>query len=243
MRTIPESIEYSQSMFVTIEGDIYVEKGYYGWMAKLKLDGVNTFIQMQVDDACGGLFIDTYNYIYCSTTFKHKVMKQSLSIGISTLETVAGNGSAGSAPHMLNTPYGIFIDVNVDLYVADCENHRIQMFKFGVLDGTTVAGNGSVENFELNCPTSIILDADQNLFIVERGNHRIVRSGPNGSQCLFGCSGQSGSASDQLKEPYTAAFDSHGNIFVTDSRNNRVQKFILATNSCGKYIRPYLIDI
>ena len=61
---------------------------------------------------------------------------------------------------------------------------------------------------------------------------RIVGSGPTGFRCVAGCSGTFGSASDKLYYPWTMAFDSHGNIFVVDSWNGRVQKFLLATNSC-----------
>ena len=70
---------------------------------------------------------------------------------------------------------------------------------------------------------------------MDTGNNRIVGSGPNGFRCLVGCSGSGGSASNQLNSPETLSFDSYGNMFVTDWWNNRIQKFVLSTNSCGKY--------
>jgi hypothetical protein len=70
---------------------------------------------------------------------------------------------------------------------------------------------------------------------VDSGNHRIVKSGLNGFQCLAGCSGFSGLASNQLNGPWSLSFDSYGNIFVTDQGNNRIQKFILSINSSGKF--------
>ena len=39
---------------------------------------------------------------------------------------------------------GIFVDINLDLYVADYYNHRIQLFRLGELNGITVAGNTSL---------------------------------------------------------------------------------------------------
>jgi len=92
-------------------------------------------------------------------------------------------------------------------------------------------------NISLNCPTGIVLDADDYLFIVDNLNSRIVASSPNGFRCLVGCSGSSGSASNQLYYPETMAFDSYGNIFVTDWNNNRVQKFILLNTTNSKYYR------
>lgn len=82
-----------------------------------------------------------------------------------------------------------------------------------------------------------MIDADGYLFIADSMNNRIVGSGPNGYQCIVGCSGMSGNASNQLDGPRNLAFDSNGNLFVVDTFNNRIQKFMLATNSCGKYGR------
>ncbi len=58
-------------------------------------------------------------------------------------------------------------------------------------------------------------------------NNRIVRSGPNGSRCLVGCSHSPGSTSDKLDLPYSSSFNSYDNMFVTDYDNNQIQKFIL----------------
>jgi hypothetical protein len=139
-------------------------------------------------------------------------------------------------PNMLYYPQGIFVDINFNLFVADCYNHRIQNFQSGQSNGITIAGNGAPQTITLNYPTSVVLDANGYLFIVDCNNNRIVASGSTGFRCVVGCSGASGSASDQLSHPQTMAFDSYGNIFVTDYLNNRTQKFLLATNSCSKYI-------
>ncbi len=161
-------------------------------------------------------------------------MKIWLGDSTTTWTTVAGTGSYGSTASMLYYPQGIFIDINFDLYVADSNNNRIQLFQLGQSNALTVAGNGASGTITLNNPTGVVLDADKYLFIADRSNNRIVASGPNGFRCIVGCSGY-GSASNQLLNPYSMAFDSYGNIFVVDSSNSRIQKFVLATNSCGKY--------
>jgi hypothetical protein len=139
---------------------------------------------------------------------------------------------------MLNTPYGIFVDTNFDLYVADYGNNRIQLFQSGQLSGITLAGATSLTTtITLNNPTGIVLDADKYLFIADNGNSRIIGSGPNGFRCLFGCFGSWGSASNQLYWPCSLSFDSYGNMFVTDLANSRLQKFILLNNTYGKYYK------
>ncbi|CAF4395719.1 unnamed protein product, partial [Adineta steineri] len=65
--------------------------------------------------------------------------------------------------------------------------------------------------------------------------------GPTGFQCLFGCTATStfGSTADQLNRPCSLSFDSDGNIYVADTYNNRIQKLLLATNSCDiSYNQP-----
>jgi sugar lactone lactonase YvrE len=168
----------------------------------------------------------------------HQVVTKSLNSVSNILTTVAGTGCYGSTSYMLNTPYGIFVDTNFDLYVADCYNQRIQLFQSGQLSGLTLAGSTtSITTITLSYPTGIVLDADKYLFIVDNGNGRIVGSGPNGFRCLVGCLGSWGSTSNQLYWPISLSFDSYGNMFVTDTDNSRIQKFILLNNTHGKYYK------
>jgi DNA-binding beta-propeller fold protein YncE len=191
---------------------------------------------MRTCQKCWDIFVDISNMLYCSLGERHQIIAKSLNYNTNSFTIVAGTGSADIALNTLNNPRGIFVDINFDLYVADCGNNRIQLFHEGKLTGITIAGSGSSNlTITLNCPTGIILDADKYLFIVDSGNHRIVRSGLNGFQCLLACSGSSGSASNQLNGPWSLSFDSYGNIFVTDQGNSRIQKFILSTNSSGKF--------
>ncbi|CAF1411851.1 unnamed protein product [Adineta steineri] len=137
----------------------------------------------------------------------------------------AGTGVRGSASNQLSNPGGIFVDMNLDLYVTECNNNRVQLFPPGESNGITVAGYTS-ENptITLSCPNGAILDAEKYLFIVDNANHRIVGSGLNGFRCLVGCYGM-GSQSNQLYKPFSLSFDHSGNIFVTDQTNHRIQKF------------------
>jgi DNA-binding beta-propeller fold protein YncE len=170
---------------------------------------------------------------------KHQVIKKSLNNTTDPTIIVAGNGSSGSLSNMLNAPWGIFVDINFDLYVADSDNHRIQLFKSGELNAITLAGSEVPGTISLNQPSGIVLDADKYLFIVDRSSHRIVGQDSNGFRCLVGCSGSFGLESNQLKKPYALSFDSYGNMFVSDDQNHRIQKFILSTNSCGKCLKIF----
>jgi hypothetical protein len=164
----------------------------------------------------------------------HRVVKRWLNDPVMTSVSVAGTGIKGSASNELSRPYGIFVYLNLDLYVADCDNDRIQLFQPGESNGITVAGKESpYRTITLRCPNGISLDASKYLFIVDFGNHRIVGSGPNGFRCLVGCYGQ-GSQSNQLDFPVSFSFDRSGNMLVIDQENYRIQKFLLMENSSGK---------
>lgn len=60
-----------------------------------------------------------------------------------------------------------------NLYVADSRNHRIQFFRPGQTNGTTIAGAGSAgfSSNELNGPYSVAHDSQFSLYVAERLNH------------------------------------------------------------------------
>ncbi len=240
--TNPTNIIYGNftnpnSLFVTSNGDIYIGDGYWNsgqvqeWIAE-----TNTFVTvMNVNSSCDGLFVDTNDTLYCSMYRNHQVVKKSLNDPeMTSVIVAAGTGFEGSAFNELYHPRGIFVDVNFDLYVADGENDRIQLFQSGELNGTTVAGSTSPNpTINLLRPSGIVLDAEKYLFIVDRESHRIVGSSLNGFRCLVGCYGE-GSQSSQLNSPFSFSFDRSGNMFVADRENNRIQKFEYLESCFGK---------
>ena len=217
------------SVFVTKSDDIYVEIAD-NCVQKWKLKTKESMWCGIFSSRCFGLFVDLNDSLYCSVESKHVVEKIPLNNPTNAPRIlVAGNYSKGSSFDMLSEPHGIFVDINFNLYVADCGNNRIQRFELGQKTGTTVVNN------ILNCPTGVILDSDNNLYIVDHFN-RIVRSRESIFECLVGCTNEPGSTSSTLDNPFSLAFDSYGNIFVTDMNNNRIQKFTLISNSCSKYL-------
>ena len=135
---------------------------------------------------------------------------------------------------LLHNPMGIFVSTNYSLYVADSGNNRVQRFAKDHTNATTAADNVGAPVATLNGPSAVVLDADEFLFIVDSFNSRIIGQGPQGFRCIAGCSVINGSAGDQLSMPSSLSFDSHGNIFVADTGNNRIQQFELAKKFHGE---------
>ncbi|CAF4202741.1 unnamed protein product, partial [Adineta steineri] len=226
-------------IFISVNGDVYVDNGNLGVVDKWIWNSTSSTTAMYVMGICHGLFIDISNNLYCSLGDFNIVIKKSLNDTTNTTTVVVGNGTSGLEPNMLSNPHGIFIDVSFNLYVADRDNHRIQLFQPGELNATTVAGDGSLNiTITLAYPTGIILDGNGYLFISDTNNNRIVGSNSDGYRCVVGCDGVSGLGSNQLNAPWGISFDSYGNLFVADAYNNRIQKFMLATNCGPSYNQP-----
>ncbi|CAF1258297.1 unnamed protein product [Adineta steineri] len=236
-KVIHGSFTESLSLFVTSNGDIYIDIGEDNGQVQKWMVESSTFVTvMIVSSSCDGLFVDMNCILYCSMYSYDQVVKRSLNDAVVTSNRVAaGTGIEGSDSNQLDGPGGIFVDINLDLYVTDCNNNRVQLFQPGESNGITVVGSTSLNpTITLDCPIGIILDAEKYLFIVDYFNHRIVGSDVNGFRCLVGCYGE-GSQSNQLNKPSSFSFDRSGNIFVTDTDNHRIQKFQYIEESCGKF--------
>ncbi|UJR24189.1 hypothetical protein I4U23_027155 [Adineta vaga] len=238
------------SVFVTDDNEIYFDTKYSSknstnnftiyQIEKWTLNGTKLSSNLTVTSQCGGLFIDLNNTIYCSLYSLHTIVSKSLNNSGSNFDTVAGNGTAGGTSIQLNRPSGMFVTTNFELYVADYGNSRIQKFQLGNLLGTTVPINVSTGNSSLKNPSGVVMDADGYLFILDSGNNRIVAESVNGFRCVAGCSQVKGSEANQFKEAWALSFDNLGNIFVMDTKNSRIQKVLLASNSCDQPTSTHL---
>ena len=225
------------TVFFSKSGDIYINNQAQTGINVWRQDANYLISTWNISYPCVSVFLDTNANLYCSWQSYHQVIKRSINTSNNQLTIVAGTGCAGYQPRALYSPRGIFVATSFDVYVADCNNNRIQRFRPGQPSGTTVAGSGAPSTIQLRYPTAVMLDANGYLFIADTNNHRIVGSGPYGFRCVVGCTNGNGSGSDQLSFPQNMAFDSYGNIFVADTSNHRVQKFLVSFNSCGKRIK------
>lgn len=144
------------------------------------------------------------------------------------ITVVAGNGTNGfsgddglATNAQLSQPFGIAVDPEGNVYIADSGNNRIRKVSNGVIT-TFVPGLGS--------PTGVAVDAAGNLFVADTGNHRVVKIA-NGVLTVVagigtpGFSGDGGPATAaRLYNPSGVAVDSAGNLFISDSWNNRIRE-------------------
>ena len=227
-------------IFVTDKSDVYTYDDVNTRVTMRSVNDTNSSSVMIIGERCDDLYVTMNNTLYCSIGGMDQVVTKSLNDPTNTLSIVAGTGCAGSESDKLIHPVGIFVTLNLSLYVADCYNNRIQRFHSGQANAMTMAGNGAPWTINLNYPVDVVLDGDGYLFIVEYNNHRVVGSGPNGFRCVAACQNGPGSASNQLMHPQSMSFDSDGNIWVADTGNSRIQKFVLKNISPGT---PHLFGL
>lgn len=219
------------NLFISSEGSIYVDDIAFNhrlhkWSTNPKLN----YSLIANLPKCTNVFIDSKDSIYCSYDQEHKVVKIPFDVTSHNRIITFGNGTNGSSPDLLDSPSGLFVDIHLNLYVADTGNDRIQRFKPGQTNGTTVAGDSVIEGKGLKSPTAIVVDRRGSLYIADCGNHRIVRAEGNSFRCVVGCNWDSNIAFDLSFHPRAFWFDTGGNMFVFDQVNHHIQKFPLRTS-------------
>ncbi|CAF4159214.1 unnamed protein product, partial [Adineta steineri] len=228
IRTISGGLYNPFSVFVAVNGDIYVDNGNSNSQVdKWTLNSSSSVSVMYVKSGCWYLFLDSKNNLYCSMQALNQVVVKSMITNSDMWRIAAGGECAIPITNTLSTPRGIYVDTDLNIYVADCGNNRVQLFPSTQVIGQTVAGTGATGTISLSCPTGITFDADGYLFIADYSNNRIVASGPNGYRCLIGCIGSAAATTNQLNSPTTISFDTYGNLYVADDWNHRIQKFLI----------------
>lgn len=155
------------------------------------------------------------------------------SIGTSSGSMVAGTGVYGNNTAQLTYPVGVYFDsLSNSLIICNHISHNIVRWPLGATRWTLLAGDitanrGNSSTF-LNYPTKVTLDPMGNLYVADRNNHRIqlFMDGQFEGITIAGMTGMNGSNSNLLNEPWSVALDRQLNLYVADSKNHRIQKFL-----------------
>jgi uncharacterized protein (TIGR03437 family) len=233
MRLLPASV-LALAVSSLASGQTYTISTFAGGGLPVNIPGTTASLSpghVAADPAGNLFFVD-----------QNTVLRLDAATGI--LTQAAGNGTTGfsgdngpATSAQLYFPTGVAVDSAGNLYIADTDNNRIRKVSNGVI--TTVVGNGfggfsgdigAATSARLANPVGVAVDSAGNLYIADADNNRI-RKVSNGvittvaGNGLVGFSGDNGPAANaQLNNPFGVAVDSAGNLYITDTGNQRIRK-------------------
>ncbi len=197
------------------------------------------------------LAYDILGNLYLSETQRHTIRKVDTLGNITILAGGSVQGFAGdgglAANAELNAPQGIAVDPAGNVFIADSGNNRIRRVDAVTLRINTIAGSGSTgfagdggpaTAAAIDLPRAICLDAGgKNLYIADTRNHRIRRvnlsTGLIGTVAGNGTQGYSGDGASSiaatLDTPSGIALNPAGDLYIADTRNQRVRRVAAGT--------------
>ena len=180
-----------------------------------------------------GIAIDGADIVYVVESRNHRVTKFD-----SNGNFLSKFGEYGALDGQFISPLAIAVDSFGNLYITDGGNDRLQKFEPVSIDGCSSPGEFEVGSSgycyvakwgslgtgdtQFNNPYAISQNNGY-LYIADTGNNRIVKYDVNGNFVTKW--GLSGTTNGKFRSPWGVFADSHGNVFVGDDSNHRVQKF------------------
>jgi uncharacterized protein (TIGR03437 family) len=159
--------------------------------------------------------------------------------GANQWDTFGGDGGPANAASLFH-PYGLAVDGQGNVYIADSANNRVRKV---ATDGTitTVAGTGTAGfsgdggpavNAKLNRPWDVAVDSSGDLYIADYNNQRIRLVDGSGTITTIAGNGGVGYTGDgaaatsaQMNYPTGVAVDvTNGNVYIADSGNNVIRQ-------------------
>ncbi|CAF1371893.1 unnamed protein product [Rotaria sp. Silwood1] len=164
---------------------------------------------------------------------------------------MAGGNQQGNGINQLSNPWGLYVDDDQTIYVAEWSNHRIGEWKQGATNGQVVAGgngqgissyailgmeewfDGLVEMGQVekqSSPTSYVgltMDENGSLYVTDGGKTEVrrYRRGESQGTVVAGGNGR-GNRLDQLFYPEHVFVDRDHSVYVSDGDNHRVMKWM-----------------
>ena len=128
-----------------------------------------------------GVTVDSSGNVYVADSNNHRIRKITPEGDVSTFtgSGTAGHHDATGTAALFRRPFGVAVDSDGNVYVADYNNNRIRKItSAGVV--TTLAGSGTrgfadgaAATAQFNEPTGVAVDSSGNVYVADSGNHRI----------------------------------------------------------------------
>lgn len=148
---------------------------------------------------------------------------------------VAGGNGYGDSANQLSG-YGMFFDRSTStIWVADSFRHRIVKWLVSATIGVIVGGSQGTGPDQFSYPYGIFVDttASNTIYVADTNNHRIQRWAPGASSgtTVAGLTSYFGNELNQLYDPQTLLVDTNGYMFIVDTSNSRIMKWMIGASS------------
>lgn len=156
------------------------------------------------------------------------------------VNTLAGGAEEGfrdghGAAAYFNTPSGLALDREGNLYVADTANNRVRKIdpagRVTTLAGDGTAGwrDGAGAKAQFNGPVGVAVDEAGNVYVADTYNDRVRQITPDGEVRTLAGGGEPGYRDGPAVEalfdtPCGVAVGAGGTVFVADTGNHRVRR-------------------
>ncbi|CAF1258045.1 unnamed protein product [Adineta ricciae] len=169
--------------------------------------------------------------VYVADTSNNRIMRYLYNASSGTV--VAGGNGNGNNISQLNFPTSVYFESSSNsLVIVNYNGNNILRWKIGDSGWTLVAGSingtrGSTSTL-LSSPIKTTFDPMGNMYVADLLNHRIqlFLSGEANGTTIAGVTAMSGNDATHLNTPYGVALDNQLNLYVADSGNQRIQKFL-----------------
>ena len=142
-------------------------------------------------------------------------------------------GKRGSKPLEFILPIAIAIHPHSKkLYIADNNNHRIQILNPDLTFSSSFGSHGS-DNGQLQHPGGVAFDSTGNVYVTEIANNRIQVFTAEGE--FLRKFGRQGSGNGELYNPHEISIDSDNMVYVAEYNNHRVSVFTCE----GKFLTSF----
>ena len=163
-----------------------------------------------------GVAITPDNFILVAD--KHKIQKISMDG-----ECIKSVGKQGSGPLEFNIPCGIAISpITGDIYIADSNNHRIQVLNPDLTFSYMFGSKGLAEG-QFFKPYNVTIDRQELVYVTDTWNNRIQMFTPEGQ--YLSQFGTKGPDSRQLRVPTGIVIDDNNLMYITEWGNNCISVF------------------